>query len=44
MNFHVTTQMAWHAQERGKELHLEARRMNDVFQVLKTALLLAKPF
>jgi hypothetical protein len=43
MNFHVTNQMAWQAQERGQELRREALRISGLLQVLKTALLTAKP-
>jgi hypothetical protein len=43
MNFHVTNQMAWQAQERGQELRKEAQRISRRLQVLKTALLTARP-
>jgi hypothetical protein len=43
MNFHVTDQMAWQAQERGWELRLEARRMNEVTRSLKSAPVLDAP-
>jgi hypothetical protein len=35
-SFHITSYLAWQAQERQRELRLEAQRMNEVTQALNS--------